>query len=119
MRFLKPECREAVVNGPLNRASLRLGEPTKWTPRSTSLESRSPLRRRSRLHQPPLRLRQFAEVTLQPGAHEHAVVLAPVKERPGNIAASFTVNLRDEKMLSAEQKDCQKKEDRMASNSIP
>src|SRR5207342_3694955 len=63
--------------------------------------------------------RQFAEATLQPGAHEHAVVLAPVKERPGNVAASFTVNLpavldsrstrqprkragRDEKMLSAE-----------------
>jgi hypothetical protein len=57
----------------------------------------------------------------EPGAHEHAVVLAPVKERPGNIAASFTVNLpavldsrstrqpreragRDEKMLSYQLK---------------
>jgi hypothetical protein len=77
--------------------------------------------------------RQFAEVTLQPGAHEHAVVLAAVKERPGNVAASLTVNLpavldsrstrqprkragRDEKMLSAEQKDRRKQEDRMASN---
>jgi putative transposase len=95
----------------------------------------NPRRRHSSLgYLSPIRFeRQFAEVTLQPGAHEHAVVLAPVKERPGDIAASFTVNLpavldsrstrqpweragRDEKMLSAEQKDCQKKEDRMASN---
>jgi hypothetical protein len=95
----------------------------------------NPRRRHSSLgYLSPIRFeRQFAEVTLQPGAHEHAVVLAAVKERPGNTAASFTVNLpavldsrstrqpweragRDEKMLSAEQKDCQKKEDRMASN---
>jgi Integrase core domain len=34
---------------------------------------------------------QFAETSLGPGAHEHAVVLAPVKERPGNLAASRTV----------------------------
>jgi Integrase core domain len=77
--------------------------------------------------------RQFAEATLQPTAHEHAVVLAAVKERPGNAAANFTVNLpavldsrstrqpqeragRDGKMLSAEPKDCPKEEDRMASN---
>jgi hypothetical protein len=33
---------------------------------------------------------QFAETSLGPGAHEHAVVLAPVKERPGNLAASRT-----------------------------
>ena len=33
---------------------------------------------------------QFAETTLEPGAHKHAVVLAPVKERPGNVAASRT-----------------------------
>ena len=77
--------------------------------------------------------RQFAEETLEPGALEHAAVLAPVKERPGNVAASFTVNLpavldsrstrqprelagRDEKMSSAEPKDRPKEEDRMASN---
>ena len=33
---------------------------------------------------------QFAETSLGPDAHEHAVVLAPVKERPGNLAASRT-----------------------------
>jgi hypothetical protein len=33
---------------------------------------------------------QFVETTLAPGAHEHAVVLAPVKERPGNLAARRT-----------------------------
>ena len=77
--------------------------------------------------------RHFAPVTLEPGAHQRAVVLAPVKERPGSIAANRTAGVpavldsrstrqpreragRDEKMLSAEQKDCQKKEDRMASN---
>jgi len=76
---------------------------------------------------------QYAETILGPGAHEYAVVLAPVKERPGNVAASFTVNLpavldsrstrqpperagRDEKMLSAEPKDRPKEEDRMQSN---
>jgi len=95
----------------------------------------NPRRRHSSLgYLSPIRFeRQFAEATLQPGAHEHAVVLAAVKERPGNTAASFTVNLpavldsrstrqpweragRDEKMLSAEQKDCPKEEDRMTSN---
>ena len=77
--------------------------------------------------------RQFAAATLEPGAHEHAAVLAPIKERPGNVTASFTVNLpavldshstrqprklagRDEKMLSAEPKDRPKEEDRMTSN---
>src|SRR5947208_5414687 len=53
----------------------------------------NPRRRHSSIgYLSPIRFeRQFAEVTLQPGAHEHAVVLAPVKERPGTIAASFTV----------------------------
>ena len=76
---------------------------------------------------------QFTGITLEPGAHEHAAVLAAVKERPGNIAASRTANVpavldsrstrqrrqcagRDEKMLSAELKDRPKEEDRMASN---
>ena len=79
---------------------------------------------------------QFAETTLEPGASEPAVVLAPVKERPGNVTASWTDgapavldsrstrqswNLagRDEKMLSAEPKDRPKGEDRMPSNQIP
>ena len=65
----------------------------------------------------------------------HAVVLAPVKERPGNVAASCTASVpavrdshstrrrwqhagRDEKMLSAEPKDHSKEEDRMPSNQI-
>ena len=77
--------------------------------------------------------RQFTGITLEPSAHEHAAVLASVKERPGNIAASRTANVpavldsrstrqrrrcagRDEKMLSAELKDRPKEEDRMASN---
>ena len=76
---------------------------------------------------------QFAETSLGPGAHKHAVVLAPVKERPGNLAASRTGSVsavldsrsirqprlhagRDEKMLSAEPKDRPKEEDRMPSN---
>jgi putative transposase len=95
----------------------------------------NPRRRHSSLrYLSPIKFeRQFAEATLQPGAHEHAVVLAAVKERPGNVEASFTVNLpavldsrstqqpresagRDEKMLSAEPKDRPKQEDRMLSN---
>jgi Integrase core domain len=76
---------------------------------------------------------QFVETTLAPGAHEHAIVLAPVKERPGNLAARRTACVpavldsrstrqprlragRDEKMLSAEPKDRPKEEDRMQSN---
>jgi hypothetical protein len=76
---------------------------------------------------------QFAETSLGPGAHEHAVVFAPVKERPGNLAASGTACAsavldsrstrqprlhagRDEKMLSAEPKDRPKEEDRMQPN---
>jgi hypothetical protein len=64
--------------------------------------------------------RHFAAVTLEPGAHQHAVVLAPVKERPGSIAASRTAGVpavldsrstrrrrkcagRDGKMLAANQ----------------
>ena len=75
---------------------------------------------------------QFAETILAPAAHEHAVVLAPVKERPGDVAvrrnASATAVLdrrstrqpreragRDEEMLAAEPKDGLKKEDRMPS----
>ena len=76
---------------------------------------------------------QFVETTLAPGAHEHAVVLAPVKERPGTVAPSRAASVpavldsrstqqprlhagRDEKMLSAEPKDRPKQEDRMPSN---
>jgi putative transposase len=79
---------------------------------------------------------QFAETTLEPGPSEPAVVLAPVKERPGNLTASCTDSApavldsrstrqpwnlagRDEKMLSAEPKDRPKEEDRMPSNQIP
>ena len=79
--------------------------------------------------------RQYAATALEPGAHEHAVVLEPVKERPGNVAASCTASVpavrdshstrrrwqhagRDEKMLSAEPKDHSKEEDRMPSNQI-
>jgi len=79
---------------------------------------------------------QFAEPTLEPGASELAVVLAPVKERPGNVTAGCTASApavldsrstrrpwkpagRDEKMLSAEPKDRPKREDRMPSNQIP
>jgi putative transposase len=75
---------------------------------------------------------QFAETILGPGAHEHAAVLAPVKERPGNAAASRIDIVpavldgrstrqpwqragRDEKMLSAEPKDSLKEEDTMPS----
>jgi putative transposase len=95
----------------------------------------NPRRRHSSLrYLSPIKFeRQFAEATLEPGAQEHAVVLAAVKERPGNVAASFTVSLpavldsrstrqpreragRDEKMLSAEPKDRPKEEDRMQSN---
>ena len=73
---------------------------------------------------------QFAETILALGAHEHAVVLAPVKERPGDVAARCTPSEtavldrrstrrprqragRDEKMLAAETKDGLKEEDRM------
>ena len=76
---------------------------------------------------------QFVETTLAPGAHEHAVVHAPVKERPGNrrtkphrsvpaVLDSRSTRQpreragRDEKMLSAEPKDRPKEEDRMLSN---
>ena len=79
--------------------------------------------------------RQCATVTLEPDARERAVVLTPVKERPGNIAASRTAVLpavldsrstrqhrqcagRDEKMLAAKPKD-HHKEDRMPSDQIP
>jgi putative transposase len=98
----------------------------------------NPRRRHSSLrYLSPIKFeRQFADATLEPGAHEHAVVLAPVKERPGNVAASFTVNLpavldsrstrrrrkcagRDGKMLAAEPKDYPKEEDRMRSDQIP
>ena len=75
---------------------------------------------------------RFSETTLAPGTHEHAVVLAPAKERPGDVAArrsaSATAVLdrrstrqpqepagRDEKMLPAEPKDGLKEEDTMPS----
>jgi putative transposase len=80
--------------------------------------------------------RHFAAMTLEPGAHQHAVVLAPVKERPGSIAANRTAGVpavldsrstrrrrkcagRDGKMLAAEPKDYPKEEDRMRSDQIP
>jgi putative transposase len=76
---------------------------------------------------------QYAVTALEPGAHQHAVALASVKEGPGNVTANGTASVpavldsrstrqpwqragRDEKMLSAEQKDCPKEEDRMTSN---
>jgi len=79
--------------------------------------------------------RQFVETTLDPGANQHAVVLASVKERPSDGTASSTAcgaavldrrstrqprepKGRDEKMLSAEPKDCPKEEDRMTSTQI-
>ena len=79
---------------------------------------------------------RYAAAALEPAAHEHAVVLAPVKERPGNVTAGCTTSApavldsrstrqpwkhagRDEKMLSAEPKDRPKQEDRMPSNQIP
>jgi putative transposase len=78
---------------------------------------------------------QFAQTVLEPGARENAVVLAPVKERPGDGESSRIACVpavldchstrqhrecagRDEKMLSAEPKDCLKQEDRMTSTRI-
>jgi len=75
---------------------------------------------------------QFTATAPRSGTHEHAVVLAPVKERPGNAEARRTLGAttvldrrstrqpreragRDEKMLAAEPKDGLKKEDRMPS----
>jgi hypothetical protein len=75
---------------------------------------------------------RFAETALEPGAYEHAAVLAPVKERPGHVAVYRAVCAtavldrrstrqpreragRDEKMSTAEPKDGLKKEDRMPS----
>jgi len=37
--------------------------------------------------------RQYAVTAREPAAREHAVVLAPVKERPGYAAASLTVSV--------------------------
>jgi hypothetical protein len=79
---------------------------------------------------------QFTATAPQPGAHAHAVVRAPVKERPGSVvvsrAASATVVLdrrstrqpreragRDEKRLATEPKDGFKKEDTMPATQIP
>jgi putative transposase len=73
---------------------------------------------------------------LEPGAHDPAAVLAPVKERPGKDGASRTGSLpavldcrstrqprkrtgRDGKMLAAEPKDGHQEEDRMPSDQIP
>jgi putative transposase len=94
----------------------------------------NPRRRHSSLgYLSPIRFeRRFAARPLEPGAHEHAVVLAPVKERPGDAAVARTPSGtavldsrstqqpwkragRDEKMLAAEPKDRLKKEDRMPS----
>jgi hypothetical protein len=80
--------------------------------------------------------RHYAATALEPGAHQHAVVLAPVKERPASVIASCIASVpavldsrstrrpwqragRDEKMLSAEPKDCPKEEDTMQSNQVP
>src|ERR1700675_124657 len=74
--------------------------------------------------------RHYEATALEPGAHQHAVVLAPVKERPASVIASCIASVpavldsrstrptwpragRDEKMLSAEPKDCPKEEDTM------
>jgi len=79
--------------------------------------------------------RQFAKASPDPGAHQHAVVLAPVKERPGNVVANSTARMpavldghstrqprecagRDEKIPAAEPKDRTKEEDRMPSTQI-
>jgi putative transposase len=94
----------------------------------------NPRRRHSSLgYLSPIKFeRQFADTTLEPGVHEPAGVLAPVKERPENLAARHTASVpavldsrstrqpreragRDEKMLSAEPKDRLKEEDRMPS----
>jgi putative transposase len=94
----------------------------------------NPRRRHSSLgYLSPIKFeRQFADMTLEPGVHEPAGVLAPVKERPENLAARRTASVpavldsrstrrpwqhagRDEKMLSAEPKDRPKEEDRMSS----
>ena len=67
----------------------------------------------------------------KPGAHQHAVVLAPVKDAlqaaphvPAVLDSRSTRRPhqragRDGKMLSAEPKDCPKEEDTMPSNQIP
>jgi Integrase core domain len=97
----------------------------------------NPRRRHSSLrYLSPMKFeRQFVEKTLEPDAHEHAAVLAPVKERPGNVAVSRTASVpavldgrstrqpceragRDGKMLTAEPKDYLKEEDRMPSHQI-
>ena len=79
--------------------------------------------------------RQFVETTFEPGAHDPAAVLAPIKERPGSGGASRTAGVpavldrrstqrpregagRGGKMLPAEPKDGHQEEDRMPSNQI-
>ncbi len=79
--------------------------------------------------------RQFLETAFDPAACEDAVVLASVKERPGDVVASSTARVpavldrrstrrprehagRDEKMRAAEPKDAHKQEDRMPSTQI-
>ena len=92
----------------------------------------NPRRRHSSLgYLSPITFERHYEATaLEPGAHQHAVVLAPVKERPASVIASCIASVpavldsrstrrpwqragRDEKMLSAEPKDCPKEEDTM------
>jgi putative transposase len=94
----------------------------------------NPRRRHSSLgYQSPVKFEcQFTATPPRPGAHEHAVVLATVKEQPGDVAVRRTACAtavldrrstrqprqragRDEKMLAAEPKDGLKKEDRMPS----
>ena len=75
----------------------------------------------------------FEQRAIDPGAHNPAAVLAPVKKRPGNDEPSRTDSLpavldrrsalrptqragRDEKMIAAEPKDDSKKEDKMSSD---
>lgn len=98
----------------------------------------NPRRRHSSLgYLSPITFERHYEATaLEPGAHQHAVVLAPVKERPASVIASCIASVpavldsrstrrpwqragRDEKMLSAEPKDCPKEEDTMQSNQVP
>jgi len=77
----------------------------------------------------------FERRNLEPGAHQPASVLAPVKERPGNLEASRTGNVpavldrhstrcphlragRDGKILSAEPKDGNNEEDRIQPDAV-
>jgi hypothetical protein len=80
--------------------------------------------------------RDYAATGIEPRAHQHAVVLALVKERPASVITSCIASVpavldsrstrrpwqrasRDEKMLSSEPKDRPKEEDKVQSNQVP